>query len=519
MSSARSASDFGLLSPPPPLNLSLFDVGESSQSLAPAGETSASDTLALGLLRAFLHTYEWARVSRIIDEFCRTELAAASPCEAWLLELGRRVCDTVSACVDFARSAPPYVQADDSLSTDHTPRCGRRNSDSVAALPFSTSTLSPSRRIRRSFMGVVASRLPPAYLHERLRQLALVRGPGAQKQVAAGIAKVDAIATYRVIGHPLQETNTLPASSATIRGSRTSLLSRPRSVTQHGLVTPSSSLCSREQRHSTCDDAALDAACHSHLQTSSATRRIPSEAFDVLASFLESRIMRRLHGVTYAVCSSDLTGDLSTTACLRALQWLPPSALDVPAGVGALVLRLAAHELRRMTLVLTPEDKLACLLCACQLVFRALSQEQRRASVSVTNLSRNAAAGGSGIGIIPVLGATSTLAGSGSASSARMGSSLALAGTDEFLPAVIYAVLQANPDHLVSTINYIERFRGPQLMMGKLGFCFAALLSSVQFLRDLGPDSVPSIPRSIFSANCDSAASGALVSWLDSQPT
>jgi hypothetical protein len=217
-----------------------------------------------------------------------------------------------------------------------------------------------------------------------------------------------------------------------------------------------------------------------------------TDAFDVLASQLARRVMRARHGVSHAVSAEDRRDDEATGARLRALQWLSPTDLHVPAGVGALVLRLATHELRCMSAAAVPEDQLASLVAACSVLARALALEMRRV-----------AAGG---------------APSGGGGGGGLGGSVGAAGADEFLPAVIYAVLQANPPHLASTLAYLERFRDSSQLMGQAGFCFTALRSAVCYLRDLTPADVPRVPRAVFESRCAAAAASRIGSWLDAQP-
>jgi Vacuolar sorting protein 9 (VPS9) domain len=47
---------------------------------------------------------------------------------------------------------------------------------------------------------------------------------------------------------------------------------------------------------------------------------------------------------------------------------------------------------------------------------------------------------------------------------------------DSFVPLLIYVVLQANPDHLVSNVQYILRFRNSEKLGGEAGYYLSSLV-------------------------------------------
>jgi hypothetical protein len=49
------------------------------------------------------------------------------------------------------------------------------------------------------------------------------------------------------------------------------------------------------------------------------------------------------------------------------------------------------------------------------------------------------------------------------------------------MPLLIYVVLQANPEHLVSNVQYILRFRNQEKLGGEAGYYLSSLVGALHF--------------------------------------
>lgn len=56
---------------------------------------------------------------------------------------------------------------------------------------------------------------------------------------------------------------------------------------------------------------------------------------------------------------------------------------------------------------------------------------------------------------------------------------------DSFIPLLIYVVLHANPEHLVSNVQYILRFRNQDKLGGEAGYYISSLMGAIQFIENL----------------------------------
>ncbi|EGX87910.1 guanine nucleotide exchange factor Vps9 [Cordyceps militaris CM01] len=107
--------------------------------------------------------------------------------------------------------------------------------------------------------------------------------------------------------------------------------------------------------------------------------------------------------------------------------WIKPEHLDIPIvqDSGRKFLKLAQQELLKIKSYRAPRDKIICVLNCCKVIF------------------------------------------------------------DSFMPLLIYVVLQSNPEHLVSNVQYILRFRNQDRLGGEAGYYLSSLMGAVQFVENM----------------------------------
>ncbi|GKT54538.1 vacuolar protein sorting-associated protein [Colletotrichum tofieldiae] len=77
---------------------------------------------------------------------------------------------------------------------------------------------------------------------------------------------------------------------------------------------------------------------------------------------------------------------------------------------------------------------------------------------------------------------------------------------DSFMPLLIYVVLQANPEHLVSNVQYILRFRNQEKLGGEAGYYLSSLMGAIQFIENMDRTTL-TITDEEFEKNVEAAVS------------
>ncbi|EXJ58599.1 hypothetical protein A1O7_06026 [Cladophialophora yegresii CBS 114405] len=125
---------------------------------------------------------------------------------------------------------------------------------------------------------------------------------------------------------------------------------------------------------------------------------------------------------------------------IRIYSWVREEHLDIaPVGPnGERFLKLAQQELLKIKGYRAPRDKVICVLNCCKVIFGLLKNSKSSDT-----------------------------------------------SADSFVPLLIYVVLQANPENMVSNVQYILRFRNQEKLVGEAGYYLSSLSGAIQFIEGL----------------------------------
>ena len=145
---------------------------------------------------------------------------------------------------------------------------------------------------------------------------------------------------------------------------------------------------------------------------------------------------------------------------IKIYGWISEEHLDVPPinEKGRKFLVLAQKELLKINSYRAPRDKVICVLNCCKVIFGFLKNSKGDQSA------------------------------------------------DAFVPLLIYTVLRAHPEHLVSNVQYIWRFRNQDKLGGEAGYYMSSLMGVVTFIENLDRTTI-TISDEEFEKNVEQAVS------------
>ncbi|KII85928.1 hypothetical protein PLICRDRAFT_115563 [Plicaturopsis crispa FD-325 SS-3] len=198
--------------------------------------------------------------------------------------------------------------------------------------------------------------------------------------------------------------------------------------------------------------------------------RAASDAeFDNAMEGMEKLVMNRLYDFTFTpqvvrviparpVTADDLERDRVLSQRIALFTWIEEKHLDIPEGEGSKgFLMFAQQELLKINHYKAPRDKLICVLNCCKVIFgliRHLKTEE---------------------------------------------------GADSFVPILIFVVLKANPEHLLSNVEFINRFRNPEKLQSEAGYYLSSLMGAVSFIETMDHTSLSNITQEEFEKNVEDA--------------
>ncbi|KJA23564.1 hypothetical protein HYPSUDRAFT_39753 [Hypholoma sublateritium FD-334 SS-4] len=184
---------------------------------------------------------------------------------------------------------------------------------------------------------------------------------------------------------------------------------------------------------------------------------------------MEKLVMNRLYDFTFTpqlaravpprpITTDDLERDRVLAQRIALFGWLEEKHLDVPEGEGSKgFMMFAQQELLKINHYKAPRDKLICILNCCKVIFgliRHLHKEE---------------------------------------------------GADSFVPILIFVVLKANPEHLLSNVEFINRFRNPEKLQSEAGYYLSSLMGAVSFIESMDHTSLSNITQEEFEKNVEEA--------------
>ncbi|KAJ4465744.1 hypothetical protein C8R41DRAFT_857809 [Lentinula lateritia] len=212
-----------------------------------------------------------------------------------------------------------------------------------------------------------------------------------------------------------------------------------------------------------------------HMRQCEPWKTASDAEFDNAMEGMEKLVMNQLYQYTFTpavakdlnpitglprrpISVDDLERDRILSERIALFGWVEEKHLDIPVEEGtAGFLMFAEQELLKIGHYKAPRDKLICILNCCKVIFGLIRHLQKEE------------------------------------------------GADAFVPILIFVVLKANPDHLLSNVEFINRFRNPDKLRSEAGYYLSSLMGAVQFIESMDHTSLSNITQEEFEQNVEAA--------------
>jgi hypothetical protein len=235
---------------------------------------------------------------------------------------------------------------------------------------------------------------------------------------------------------------------------------------------------------------------HEHLESllySYESLREEEMQYEVLEAF----VMEKLYPRAFCPTPNDIKQDEQLNKQIESLSFIQFQHLDILSSVASDTKALARwqriqEQIHQLNVFLSPRRKMDCILRVCYHI-TALLSEYRGISSRLSNdvndentpLPLNTANAVDVDNRNEEASLSIKKKEEEKVEEEEQVQFMYLPSADEFLPALIYVILKANPLQLKSNVNYILQYRHPQRLMSEPGYFFTHVVSSVAFLENL----------------------------------
>ncbi|CAH1765308.1 13484_t:CDS:10 [Entrophospora sp. SA101] len=186
-------------------------------------------------------------------------------------------------------------------------------------------------------------------------------------------------------------------------------------------------------------------------------RNASEQEFENAKEGIEKLVMNRLHKLTFtpAIKGPPVTDDIERDNILyqkiEIFRWVREQHLDIPITPhNEAFFDFAKKELLKINDYKAPRDKLICILNCCKVIY----------------------------GLIKLVDGEE--------------------GADKFLPVLIFVILKANPEYLMSNVQ----FRSPEKLQSEAGYYLSSLMSAISFIENMDLHSL-TITKEEFDKNIE----------------